>query len=241
MGDILANAAYELIGWFEEMRTSGNRSPLAKLALAAEAREVSTLEAIRTLGLLARRVDHMLEELRATGKPVEHFAKANDAWTKAAFRLGSGWVEAGSISADGVIAPGDLDLLHAFAGFYDMASSLPRPSRVVLDRFIAELEPIAEYIRGLNIADSSRSLILRKVESAKVLLEGDDVQFDVILTRLGEILGLMVILAESLPDGEEKETIWTKTRGFAGNFARDMTVNIVSGAISAAGMGAIGM
>lgn len=235
----MKNAAHELANLFESLRAVTGSTPLTVLRKAATEREVSESQLLRTLAKLIHQVDVMIEELRAAGVPVDHFDDGNNAWTQAVFRFGPGWVDSNAVHADNILKPGDLALLKAFGGIYDFASRIPRPNRAAMTRFMVELDPIAEYVASLDIEEASKSLMLRKIESAKVLLADEQVQFDVILTKIGEILGLMMILAESLPNPDDKKNMWDKVKGFAANFGTDMTVNLLSGAISNAAIGAI--
>lgn len=236
----MANAAHQLAEILESWRGITARNASEVIKSAAQNSGMSAPDLLVHTAALAHKTDHMFKELQNIGQDIEYFETARDAWMRAPFLYGVGWGNSG-MQPDHIIKEHDLSLLKAFAVQYDLAALPPKPNKAVIDSFIEELTPIAEFVGGLDISSKTKTLILQKIESAKTLLADDDVKFDVILTKLGEILGLLMILAESVTDEKTKAKLWEKVRDFAGNFVRDTTINTISGAANNAVMTAIGM
>lgn len=235
----MANAAHQLAELLSSWRGYVPANSQGILAKSASELGLSEADLLVHAGDLARRTNRMFAELEASGEELEHFSGAKTAWTLAPFMYGAGWTSGGNLSADHVIHKHNLSLLKAFAALYDHASRVPMPNAAAVRAFVVELGPIADFVAGLDIESASKALILAKIQSTKAMLESDDFQFEIVLTRLGEVIGLLIILAESGISDEDKEKVWQKVRGFAATFGRDMTVNIVSGALSSGIMGAI--
>lgn len=239
----MANAAHQLSEILQNLRIVAPGNPLDVIQAVADEYSMAPEGILIHTANLAHRTEEMYQELRRAGERVGHFEDAKASWMKAPFLYGVGWVKSGvTINPDAIIMPHDLDLLRAFAMHYDLASRVPKPNQAVLNSFILELEPIAEFIESLEISAEMKTLILTKIENVKVLVAEEGVGFDVILTKLGEILGLLVILAGSnVLDDEDAANLWDKVMHFTAKFGRDMTVNVLSGAIVSGGMGMLGI
>ena len=238
----MVNAAHDLAEILRKMRDEAPSTPAAIVDIVAADYSLVHEEMLVYMASLAHRADEMFQELDLAGEPVEHLRDARTAWLKAPFLSNVGWTRSVNIEADSIILPHDLALLDAFALQFESISRIPKPNSAALSSFVLELEPIADFVESLDITDETKGLILRKIENVKMLLAEDDVSFEVILTKLGEILGLLVILSGSsaLTD-EDKANLWDKVKYCAAKFGQDMTVNIFSGAIVSGGMKALGM
>lgn len=238
----MANAAHQLADILRALRDAAPAVPIAIIKTVAADYDLTPEDMLIHMASLAHKSDEMFQELDNAGAPVAHLRDARTAWLKAPFLYDVGWIQGVNIGPESIIFPHHLDLLDAFALQYDLTSKMPKPNKAVLESFILELGPIAEFVESLDISGETKSLILRKIENVKMLLADDGVSFEVILTKLGEILGLLVILAGSSVLGEEDTAnLWDKVKNFAAKFGQDMTVNVLSGVIVSGGMGALGM
>lgn len=238
----VANAAHQLAEILERLRDTAPGVPVNIITAVSLEYNMERTDMLVHMASLAHRTDEMFRELYKAGRPVNHLVDARTSWLEAPFLGDVGWTRTGmNISPDAIIMHYDLAALEGFAVQYDLTSALPKLNQAVLNSFIRELKPIAEFVRSLAISDEVKTLILTKIESVKMLLEEDGVGFDVILSKLGEIIGLLVILAGSNAlDDEDEAKLWEKVKNFSAKFAQDVTVNVFSGAIVAGGMGMIG-
>ncbi|MDD0858394.1 hypothetical protein NHF46_12760 [Arthrobacter alpinus] len=236
----MSNAAHKLAEILTIWRSLTPMTAAGILAESSKSIGIPDTEMLEMAADASRRTNLMFAELQATGMDLGHFDSAKRSWSLAPFLVNVGWVAGSKIGPESVIQPHDLALLKAFGNIYDYAVNRPTPNRSTINTFILDLGPISDFVSSLDIPEASKALILTKIESTKTLLESEDFQFEVALTRLGEILGLLIILAESGLSEEDKATAWEKVRGFAANFGRDMTVNLVSGALASGFMNAIG-
>lgn len=238
----MVNAAHDLAEILRKMRDEAPSTPAAIVDTVAADYSLVHEEMLVYMASLAHRADEMFQELDLAGEPVEHLRAARTAWLKAPFLSSVGWTRSVNIEADLIILPHDLALLDAFALQFESISRIPKPNSAALSSFVLELEPIADFVESLDITDETKGLILRKIANVKMLLVEDGVSFDVILTKLGEILGLLVILSgSSVLSDEDATKLWDKVKHFTTKFGQNMTVNVLSGAIVSGGMGALGM
>lgn len=238
----MMNAAHELAELLRKLRDEAPSAPAAIVDIVAADYGLTHEELLVYIASLAHRADEMFHELDLAGEPVEHLRDARTAWLKAPFLSSVGWTRSVNIEANAIILPHHLALLNAFALQFDSVSRIPKPNSAVLSSFVHELEPIVDFVESLDITDETKGLILRKIATVKLLLVEDGVSFDVILTKLGEILGLLVILSgSSVLSDEDATRLWDKVKHFTTKFGQNMTVNVLSGAIVTGGMGALGM
>lgn len=238
----MVNAAHELAEILRKLRDEAPAAPAAIVDTVATDYSLTPDELLVYMASLAHRADEMFQELDLAGVPVEHLRAARRAWLKAPFLSSVGWARNVNIDADSIILPHDLALLDAFALQFESTSRIPKPNSAALSSFVLELEPIADFVESLDITDETKGLILRKIANVKMLLAEDGISFDVILTKLGEILGLLVILSGSNVLSDEDATkLWDKLKHFTTKFGQNMTVNVLSAAVVSGGMGALGM
>lgn len=236
----MQNAAHQLADLLDHWRSFGHCTGVALLAESAASLGIPEEDLLTKAGNLVRSTNMMFEECEQLGDHLEHFADAKTAWTRSVFLIGPGW-SVHYHQANEIITVPNLALLRAFAFHYDSSTRSLRPNRASIDRIIAELGPIRDFIESEDISPEMRRLLLLKIESVEVLLQEGTVDFAPIISKMAEVLGMFVLIGSSASDPETQRRWAEKAKAWAGNFGSNLTINMMSGVAAAAALQQLGM
>lgn len=226
----MTNAALELAEVFNFWWSQGQQTGSKLVELTSKSLEVPQPKLFSHLAKLLTGVESQIQDLESVQQVTTHYRKTEEKWSNAVFMKATGWTQ-GPRNPVNIIDQPSIAVLESLGHTHNLARKDGQAPSALFISLLADLRPILSSLNDLDVPPPLKILLAQKTEALSRLLSSPSISYEVVLTQLTGLIGVLTFLIMKTEEDKKAEPFRSKAKAWVNAVVFETTVNLSSSAV----------